>query len=57
MAPSQRLVLQTGYEALQNAGISRASANGLSCGVYLGDSGCDWPQLSGSEMFSCFSFA
>lgn len=47
MSPAQRLVLQTGYEALRNAGVSRASAHGLACGVYLGDSGCDWPQLFG----------
>ncbi|CAJ1446693.1 unnamed protein product [Effrenium voratum] len=45
MAPSQRLVLQTGYEALRNAGINKAKCQGLACGVYLGDSGCDWPQL------------
>lgn len=47
MSPAQRLVLQTGYEALRNAGVSKASARGLPCGVYLGDSGCDWPQLFG----------
>eukprot|EP00930_Biecheleria_cincta_P018480 TRINITY_DN14388_c3_g1_i2.p1 TRINITY_DN14388_c3_g1~~TRINITY_DN14388_c3_g1_i2.p1 ORF type:complete len:1233 (-),score=231.02 TRINITY_DN14388_c3_g1_i2:95-3766(-) len=47
MSPAQRLVLQTGYEALQQAGISKATARGFECGVYLGDSGCDWPHLFG----------
>lgn len=47
MSPAQRLVMQTGYEALQNAGVTKASAMGLRCGVYLGDSGCDWTQLFG----------
>ena len=47
MSPGQRLILQTGYEALRNSGVSRLKAHGLSCGVFLGDSGCDWPQLFG----------
>jgi len=49
MSPAQRLVLQTGYEALHHAGISKAQARGYNCGVFLGDSGCDWPHLFGQN--------
>lgn len=42
-----KLVTVLNRQALRNAGVSRASAHGLACGVYLGDSGCDWPQLLG----------
>jgi len=45
MSPGQRLVLQTGYEALQQAGITKKLACGLACGVFLGDSGNEWPRL------------
>ncbi|CAK9101811.1 Phenolphthiocerol/phthiocerol polyketide synthase subunit C ((Phenol)carboxyphthiodiolenone synthase subunit C) (Beta-ketoacyl-acyl-carrier-protein synthase I) (Phthiocerol synthesis polyketide synthase type I PpsC) [Durusdinium trenchii] len=47
MSPAQRLLLQTGYEALRGSGVNRAGARNLACGVFLGDSGCDWPQLFG----------
>lgn len=43
MSPGQRVVLETGFEVLHRAGHSRDTARGLGCGVFLGDSGNDWP--------------
>lgn len=53
MAPEQRLVLETGYEALALAGYTRKSVQGLQLGVYLGDVGSEEilapPYVSHSE--------
>mmetsp|Transcript_141894 Transcript_141894/g.441134 ORF Transcript_141894/g.441134 Transcript_141894/m.441134 type:complete len:1193 (-) Transcript_141894:145-3723(-) len=42
MDPSQRNVLEVGYEALHEAGYRRACLRGLACGIYLGNAGTDW---------------
>ncbi len=47
------LITVLNRQALRNAGVGRASAHGLPCGVYLGDSGCDWPQLLGMPSHRC----
>jgi len=48
MSPGQRVVLEAGLETLLRAGYSRESVQGAECGVFLGDSGNDWPHLCGS---------
>jgi len=46
MSPGQKLVLEVGYEILSNAGFSMQTVRGAECGVFLGDSGNDWPLLT-----------
>jgi len=41
MCPEQRVVLETGYDALAQAGYSRQSLQGATIGVYVGDVGCE----------------
>lgn len=45
MSPGQRVVLETGFEVLHQAGFTRDSSHGFRCGVFLGDSGNDWPYM------------
>lgn len=45
MSPGQRVVLETGFETLHRAGHTKATTQGFSCGVFLGDSGNDWPYM------------
>ena len=40
--PMQRLLLEKGYEALQNATLNRARLLGYNVGVFLGVDKCDW---------------
>eukprot|EP00747_Dinoflagellata_sp_TGD_P019146 gnl/TRDRNA2_/TRDRNA2_126974_c2_seq1.p1 gnl/TRDRNA2_/TRDRNA2_126974_c2~~gnl/TRDRNA2_/TRDRNA2_126974_c2_seq1.p1 ORF type:complete len:453 (-),score=93.12 gnl/TRDRNA2_/TRDRNA2_126974_c2_seq1:60-1250(-) len=42
MAPSQRMVLETGYECLYKAGWTKQKLMGVKMGTYSGDSGCEW---------------
>mmetsp|Transcript_109431 Transcript_109431/g.274106 ORF Transcript_109431/g.274106 Transcript_109431/m.274106 type:complete len:1127 (-) Transcript_109431:14-3394(-) len=49
MSPGQRIVLETGFEVLHRAGHSKETVRGLSCGVFLGDSGNDWPYICESQ--------
>lgn len=56
MSPAQRLVLEVGHEVLFRSGmlgpaakVARGTGNGQECGVFLGDSGTDWPQLVGKH--------
>lgn len=52
MSPGQRVVLEVGHEALHRAGVvgstPKASGGNKECGVFIGDSGSDWPQLVGN---------
>jgi len=49
MSPGQRLVLETGFEVLHQGGYTKESARGLNCGVFLGDSGNDWPYICDTQ--------
>ena len=42
MDPQQRLMLELGWEALENAGIKPSSMRGSRCGVYVGISSVDY---------------
>mmetsp|Transcript_143319 Transcript_143319/g.458023 ORF Transcript_143319/g.458023 Transcript_143319/m.458023 type:complete len:1259 (+) Transcript_143319:260-4036(+) len=42
MYPGQRIVLETGYEALWRAGYTKECCSGEDIGVHLGDVGPDW---------------
>jgi len=44
--PSQRNIMETGYEALRAAGYTKAGLQGLACGLYLGDAGTDWVETA-----------
>lgn len=45
MSPSQRVVLEVGYETLSRGGYNKAALFGKGCGVFLGDSGSDWESV------------
>lgn len=42
MSPSQRMILESGFECMWRAGYTRESCQGEKCGVYCGNSGTDW---------------
>lgn len=44
MAPSQRVIMQAGYECLHGAGYKANILSGQHIGVFLGDTGSDWIQ-------------
>ncbi|MGE8278910.1 MAG: SDR family NAD(P)-dependent oxidoreductase [Stenotrophomonas sp.] len=53
MDPAHRLLLELGWEALEDAGIPADQVSGRRVGVYIGISGSDYAQLQfGDEMLS-----
>ncbi|MGA8164524.1 MAG: SDR family NAD(P)-dependent oxidoreductase, partial [Waddliaceae bacterium] len=45
MDPQQRLFLEESWKALEDAGYAGESIQGKRCGIYVGSSGSDYPQL------------
>lgn len=45
IAPSQRWILETGYQALQKGGWNKKDLVGQKVAVTLGDSGCEWDAM------------
>lgn len=53
MDPAHRLLLELGWEALEDAGMTSEQVSGRRVGVYIGISGSDYAQLQfGDEMLS-----
>lgn len=57
MDPSHRLLLETSWEALEDAGIVPAALDGRRVGVYIGISGSDYAQLQFSDELQADAYA
>lgn len=49
MSPSQRCVLELGFETMHLGGYTKETALNADCGVFLGDSGSEWDHLVSSR--------
>jgi polyketide synthase 12 len=49
MDPQQRILLQTTWDALENAGITRQAASGSAAGVFVGISGTEYQRIGIAE--------